>query len=139
MSRAQLRAQLITHEGLRLTCYTDTVGKRTIGVGRNLDDVGITRLEALRLLDNDLDRVEAQARHAFPWFDGLDEARQDVILNMLFNLGLGGLQTFKKFLNCVSQGRYEDAAREMLASKWATQVGQRAQDLAQQMRTGERA
>lgn len=134
--RAILRAQLIRHEGLRLKPYRDTLGVLTIGVGRNLDDRGLTEGEALYLLDSDIDLCERQLVARFPWFAALDAERQRVLLDMVFNLGLTRLLDFKKMLSAVGRGDYAAAAAEMLASRWATQVGARAKRLGLMMSTG---
>ena len=131
-----LRRQLIRHEGLRLKPYKDTVGKLTIGVGRNLDDVGITEQEAMILLDNDIERTKLDLLKALPWINKIDSVRQDVLINMAFNMGIGGLLGFKNTLASVQSGNYADAADKMLQSKWAGQVGLRASELSNMMRTG---
>lgn len=136
MNRALLKVTLVHHEGLRLKPYRDTVGKLTIGVGRNLDDVGISKEEAAVLLDNDLDRTVAALSVALPWLGSLDEPRQRVLVNMAFNLGVPGLLKFERTLEHVRAGRYADAAGEMLSSKWAGQVGRRAIELSKTMRDG---
>lgn len=132
----RLREMLLRHEGLRLKPYRDTVGKLTIGCGRNLDDVGITKEEALALLAHDLDRAIREAIDNFSWFKSLNKPRQDVVLNMLFNLGLHRFCGFKRMIAALSAQNYEVAAIEMLDSLWAKQVGLRAIELAQIMRTG---
>lgn len=132
----KLREQLIKHEGVRLKPYTDTVGKLTIGVGRNLDDVGITQDEAMQMLTNDIKRVAEEVEKAFGWFKSLDTVRQDAILNMAFNVGLPRLQGFKKMLEALRVQNYSVAAKEALASKWATQVGRRAADIAKMLEKG---
>lgn len=129
--------QLIRHEGLKLKPYLDTVGKTTIGVGRNLDDVGITEEEARYLLANDIARVRADLDRKLPWWRTLDPVRQRVLEDMCFNLGIVGLRGFKNTLAAVQDGRFRDAAKGMLASKWARQVGQRAVTLSDMMRKGE--
>lgn len=126
----QLRDLLTKHEGLRLKPYKDTVGKLTIGIGRNLDDLGISKEEALFLLENDIARVIAQCRQSFPWFDSLSPRRQAAIASMVFNLGLRGFMGFKKMITAIEQGDFDMAAIEMLDSKWSEQVGQRATELA---------
>lgn len=136
MSYDRLRARIIKHEGLRLKPYRDTVGKLTLGVGRNLDDVGITRGEALHMLDNDIARCMADLDAQLSWWRSLDEARHGVLIEMCFNLGIRGLLGFKNTLRAVQEGRYEDAAHGMMHSKWATQVKGRAVTLARIMRTG---
>lgn len=136
MNRDRLRKQLVAHEGLRLKPYRDTVGKLTIGVGRNLDDVGVTEDEALGLLDGDVDRVEGHLRAAVPCFGSLDDVRQRVLADMAFNLGVPGLLKFKAALAAVAARKFDEAAAEMLASAWAGQVKGRAETLARMMRTG---
>jgi lysozyme len=127
---------LIRHEGLRLKPYRDTRNKLTIGVGRNLDDVGITRAEALMLLDNDIATVRRDVKRAFPWFAGLDPVRKDVVLDMVFNLGLARFRRFEKTIASIRAGDWENAAREMLESRWANEVGKRATELAAMMERG---
>ena len=127
---------LITHEGLRLKPYRDTVGKLTIGVGRNLDDVGITEEEALYLLTNDIKRVLDFLKGKLPYWNEFTETRKMALVDMCFNLGPGGFLSFKKMLASLENGDYEQAAREMLDSKWARQVGRRAEKLAEMMRKG---
>lgn len=136
MDKTKLAEQLKKHEGLRLKPYTDTVGKLTLGIGRNLEDKGITEQEALFMLNNDVDYFYGQLNKKLTWFKNLDDARQNVLVNMAFNLGVAGLLTFKNMLDAVRMGLFLVAAEEMLDSKWAKQVGYRAEELAEQMRTG---
>lgn len=135
--RAGLLAQLYRDEGLRLTPYLDTTGHLSIGCGRNLSAVGISEREAEILLVHDVDRVEAEVRAALPWaFTQLTDPRLAVLLNMAFNLGTRGLLSFRRTLASIEAGAYARAADEMLESKWARQVGDRALRLSVQMRTG---
>lgn len=133
--RDDLILDLKLDEGLRLKPYRDSVGKLTLGIGRNLDDVGISEAEAEYLLGNDIDRTIADLNRLLPWWQGLDDTRRRVLLNMGFNLGVPGLLKFKNTLQAVQDGRYQDAAKGMLASKWARQVGDRAKRLAEMMRS----
>ena len=128
--------QLKRDEGVRLKPYRDSVGKLTIGVGRNLDDVGIDANEADFLLSNDVVRAGLELSTHLPWTDKLDDARRGVLLNMTFNLGIAGLLTFRNTLSLIQNGHYAAAAAAMLDSKWAAQVGPRAQRLSQQMEQG---
>ena len=131
-----IEEQLILHEGLKLKPYRCTEGKLTIGVGRNLDDKGISELEALYLLWNDIkDVMDALDRYA--WYRQLDPVRQKALIDMAFNLGLGGLMQFKKMIAAIELGDYGAAADQMLDSRWARQVKTRADRLAEMMRTGE--
>ena len=134
--KESLEDMLIRHEGLMLKPYHDSVKKLTIGIGRNLDDVGITEEEARYLLRNDIQKVVSQAKQ-FPWYDGLSNPRKQVVLNMIFNLGLTRFSKFRNTIGCISRGEYAEAAKEMLDSTWAKQVGKRATELAKIMETGE--
>lgn len=128
--------QLKRDEGLRLTPYTDTVGKVTIGYGTNLTD-GISKDEAEYLLANRLNQTKIELAQAIPWVTSLDEARRGVLENMAYNLGVRGLLAFRNTIALIKAGSYEHAADEMLKSRWAVQVGHRAGRLSEQMRTGE--
>ena len=129
--------QLRRDEGLRLHPYTDTVGKLTIGYGRNLSDVGISLEEAEFFLANDVRKVSDLLRSRLPWFQLLDPARQAVFVNMAFNLGFNGLEGFPKLLAAAAKGHWDDAAGEMSDSLWARQIGDRAARLARQINIGE--
>src|SRR5690554_1897881 len=136
MDRTLLKSQLERHEGLRLKPYRDTVGKLTVGYGRNLDDVGITPEEAELMLDNDIDAAEKHLK-TVDEYNGLDPIRQAVICNMAFNLGFYGLMAFRKMWKAIARKDYTEAAKQMLDSQWSRQVGYRADELAQIMRSGE--
>lgn len=136
VNRQAMVRQLRLHEGERLRPYRCTAGKLTIGVGRNLDDRGITPEESAVLLSNDISLVEAQVFRALPWALTMNEVRQRVLIDMAFNLGIDGLLAFKRTLATMQSGSYQDAARMMLDSKWAGQVGQRAERLSRMMATG---
>jgi lysozyme len=131
-----LYQQLTRDEGSSHKPYTDTVGKLTIGVGRNLTDVGVSDAEIQTMLQNDVENVLKTLSSRLPYFAALDTVRQAVLANMCFNLGFGRLEGFHDMLQAVAQGNWEDAAKEMLDSTWATEVGDRAKRLAQQMTSG---
>lgn len=133
----QLQRQLIGHEGLKLKPYRCTSGKLTIGVGRNLDDKGITEEEAIALLQNDITYFEEELRRRLPSFRTFSGCRQAVLINMAFNLGVRGLLNFKNMLNALEREDYDEAAIELLNSHYAVQVGIRAHELAEQLQTGE--
>ncbi len=158
--RARLQAELIRDEGERLNAYRCTAGKLTIGVGRNLDDVGIrpdeqrrlgltverckyrtgiTRAQSRALLAADIDACEAEADRRFPWWRKLDPVRQRVLLNMLFNMGGATLATFRNTLAAMARQDFAAAVRGMRASRWHDQVGARAVRLEHMMETGEPA
>lgn len=131
-----LKQRLILHEGMQVKPYTDTKGKLTIGVGRNLEDVGISQDEALHLLDNDIARARADA-DTFQFFGNLDPVRQDVLVELVFNMGLEKIHEFKKMLAAMAKGDFHIASAEMLNSEWASQVGMRAVNLAKIMLSGD--
>jgi lysozyme len=136
----KLIEQIKRHEGFRGFPYHCTANKLSIGYGRNLDANGISSSEAEMLLDNDLYRVEHELKRAWPHFAAMPEsARKDVLINMAFNLGTRRLMTFKKTLEFVRLSEFDKAADEMLKSKWAVQVGNRAIELSGQMRSGKYA
>lgn len=126
-------AMLKRHEGYRTTIYVDSLGVETIGYGHNLHKP-ITRKAAEQIFADDVADAKGDCIHHFPWFYELTEARQWVLINMCFNLGINRLLGFKKFLTAVAMGDYETAANEMLSSLWARQVKGRARELAQLMR-----
>ena len=133
----RIKEQLVRHEGLRLKPYRCTAGKLTIGIGRNLDDCGISQAEAYVMLINDIMNCEKQLQAKIPdIYNGLDEVRKSVLLNMCFNLGISGLLGFKNTLEFIKVGDWERAANNMLVSRWAKQVGRRAIELSELMRKG---
>ena len=131
-----LIASVKTHEGLELKPYLDSsaVGVLTIGYGRNLER-GITKEEAEMLLLNDL-AISTKEGESFGFFKDLTDNRQDVIVEMLFNLGLTRFKNFKKTIKAIENKDFASAADEMLDSRWAGQVGQRAITLSNKFRAG---
>lgn len=141
----QLCDELRRDEGVRYSPYNDSRGIMTIGVGHNmqasplpdgwtfpLDDGQVDAL-----LESDLMSVYSDLDSALPWWADLNDVRQRVLCNMLFNLGLPKLLGFKNTLAAMRQGRYADAALGMLNSAWHSQTGARAVRLAEMMKTGE--
>lgn len=132
-----LRDQIIRHEGIRLKMYKDSLGIETLGVGHNLRDKPISNKAAMVILDDDIQDATDELRKELPWVDNLDWPRRAVLINMSFNLGIHGLLGFKNTLSLIEQGRYLEASTAMILSKWSQQVGARAFELAEIMRTGE--
>lgn len=133
----RLITQLKVHEGVRSKVYLDTEGIETIGVGRNLRDRGLSDDEIELMLANDIRDFQEEVESAFPWWSDMDDVRQRVVVDMAFNMGLGSLSKFVNTLAHIENGRYEEASVEMLDSKWARQVGDRANVLSDMMKTGE--
>lgn len=138
VDRDKMASLLIEHEGMRPTPYQDSRGIWTVGIGHNLQ-CPLSHAAIMQIFNDDLDEAYNQCLHSFSWFADLNEARQMVLIDMCFNLGLPRLLGFQKMLNALSLGNYETAASEMLASAWAGQVGQRAVTLAAMMRGSETA
>jgi lysozyme len=131
-----LADQLQRDEGLRLHPYVDPVGKVTIGVGRNLTDVGITYGEATVLLYADISHVLDELSTAFRWWDTLSDVRQRAIANLHFNVGATRFRTFVLLIKALERHDYADAAHELRTSRWAGQVGARAERVATALATG---
>lgn len=134
--RNELLELLIRDEGFRSKPYRDTVGKLTIGIGRNLTDKGINKDEAVYLCGTDIREVERDLDMNLPWWRSLSVGRQMVLASMCFNMGWPVMSQFKNTIALVKMGEYEKAADAMLLSKWAGQVGKRANRLADMMRKG---
>lgn len=122
-------------EGFSAHPYLDTVGKVTIGYGRNIDDIGISAEEADYLLNNDIERCIRELSSQ-QWFIIQPKSVQGALVNMCFNLGLSRLLGFKEMIKALYVKNYTLAASEALNSKWAKQVGQRAKDIAVVIREG---
>ena len=114
-----LKDLLIKHEGKKAKVYYDTKGIATIGVGRNLEDVGLSEDEILYLLENDIKRILNDCWHEFPWFGDLTEPRQYVVVDMIFNCGLAGFKQFRKFIAAVEREDWIAASREIINSQIA--------------------
>jgi lysozyme len=131
-----LLEQLERHEGRRRFPYVDTVGKLTIGVGRNLTDRGLSDDEVDYLLMNDVQECVADLR-GYEWWAGLDDVRRNVLIEMRFQLGSAGFRAFKATLAAVALGDYAKASAQMLRSKVAReQAPARWKTLARQMASG---
>ena len=136
----QTTKQIKRHEGFVSNAYKDSLGYLTIGYGRLIDKAkngGITEPEAEYLLANDVSGVYEALNRSIPSFKQLNEARQGVLLNMAFQMGVHGLMQFKSTLNLIELGDYDAAADNMLKSLWASQTPKRANEMATQMRTGQ--
>ena len=138
MVREKLLDMITLHEGLELKPYKCTSDKLTIGIGRNIEDIGIIEAEARYLLQNDVDRILKEVEH-WTFLEKLNDVRQAVILDMVFNMGVSrfNANTWVKTFAAIQDEDFDEAANQMLDSKWANQVGQRAIRLSQMMRKGE--
>ena len=137
MNIEKLKRELIRDEGSRSTVYDCPAGKRTIGVGRNLEDNGLSEDEISMLLENDIENCRKQLLEHVPVFEFMNDSRQRVLLNMCFNMGIAGLKKFKRMFAALAGKDFSAASREMMDSRWAEQVGKRADRLSKMMREGE--
>lgn len=129
----ELKERLIQEEGLRLKPYRCSEGKLTIGVGRNIEERGITEDEALYMLGNDVAIVCDELGAAIPWIFEIESTARMILVDMAFNMGVPRLLGFTNTLKYVRDGKYKKASVEMLDSRWAAQVGKRAKDLSNLM------
>jgi lysozyme len=129
-----LRDLLIDHEGVSYKPYVDTVGKLTIGVGRNLTDVGLSHDEVVYLLESDIRRATALAEQ-FPWFSSLDEIRQAAVIDLCFNLG-NKIAHFVNFASAMKVNAFDVAGDELMDSLWYRQVTRRGPRIVGMIKTG---
>ena len=137
--RDKLISMLKRHEGVETHAYKCSENKITIGVGRNVDKgggLGLSDDEVDYLLQNDIDRVISELNSEYDWFSDLDEVRQDAIIDISFNLGQTRLRAFKNALSAMAEGDWGEAADQFMDSRWSGQVGNRASNLTDMIRTG---
>lgn len=127
--------ELKRHEGFSKNVYKCTAGYNTIGYGLNLD-AGISEGLAEVILNYQVQEADRVLTKTFGFYTNLTQARKEVLLNMVFNLGLDGLKKFHRTLYLIERSRHEEAAVEMLNSKWAAQVGGRAKYLSEKFKKG---
>jgi len=144
MDRELFKKELIRDEGIRREPYYDTEGHLTVGIGFNLDahklPDGVTYplsdAEIDQLYQITADEVLGGISNYFPWWNDLDDVRQRVIANMVFNMGVNGVALFKNTIAYIKAGEYEKAASNMRKSKWFKQVKGRAVRLCKAMESG---
>ena len=138
MNYSRLEKRIHIHEGFRANAYLDTVGKLTIGYGRNIQDVGISEPEATHLCENDIDRAIEGAETLLPPIDWkhLTDLRREVLVEMVFQMGLPRVLGFVNMIAALREYDYALAADEMLDSRWHEQTPARCEDLARMMRYG---
>ena len=139
MINDKLIEMLKVHEGVETHAYKCSASKSTIGVGRNIDQeggIGLSEDEIDYLLQNDIDRITTELDFEYGWFSDLNEARQDAMIDISFNLGQTRLRKFQKALTAMAQSNWNTAADEFMDSKWSKQVGNRAKELTEIIRTG---
>jgi len=133
--KARLKQLIVSHEGYKTHLYTDSVGKQTIGIGYNITDRGMPDSWINKQYDEDVEFFDHQLNHDFEWYQGLCDERRMVLIDMCF-MGYKTFLGFKKMLEALAKRDYEEAAFQIVRSDWAEQVGRRAMEDAQIMRTG---
>lgn len=134
--KLKIKNLLVQHESFRQFPYADVTGHLTIGIGRNLDDRGISTTEAFYLLDDDIMYFSTKLAHFLQCFTQLDENRQIALIDMAFNLGIQGILNFKEMISALDSHDYERASEEIINSKWYKQVGERATCISNIIKTG---
>lgn len=134
---SQLKKLLIRHEGKKNKLYKCTADKWTIGVGRNIEENGLRDNEIELMLYNDITDTYHFLMKNYPWFTALDDCRASALIDMCFCLGGPRYKTFQRMNFALSQNQFNDAADELLDSRFAAQVGYRAEELAKMLRTGQ--
>lgn len=134
MNLTRLRNTLIRHEGLKLLPYKCTAGKLTLGVGRNIEDRGISKETAMQMLDEDIEICLNELMERLDYFENLPTEVQETLVNLCFNMGISRLMKFQLMLGAIQAGQYELAAKELLDSRYARQVGKRSEELADTLR-----
>ena len=120
----------------RMMPYKDSVGVLTIGYGIAIGVTGISFEEAEMLLLNRINETIADCKRQFGWYQGLDGVRKNVVISMVYNMGLIRFKTFKKTIALIEDRKYTAAGDEMMDSKWARQVKSRAVRLSSMMKEG---
>jgi len=135
----QLIEMIKRHEGVKDKVYKCSQGYETIGVGRNISDsgLGLSQDEIDYLLHNDLERCDMELKDSYYWYGGLNKARRDAMVDICFNLGITRLRGFVKALEAMSREQFDIAAAAFMDSLWGKQVGCRAEEVTEKIRTGE--
>lgn len=134
MDLTQVRKRLIEHEGIKLKPYHCTAGKLTIGVGRNLDDRGISQATATQMLEEDIEIVLDELKRALPFWENLKWNYKEALVDLAFNMGVPRLMMFRNMLSAIEADDPDKAASELLDSRYASQVGKRASNIAALLR-----
>lgn len=138
MNRQRLISSLIEHEGIRNLVYEDSVGVLTIGIGHNVEDVPLSNRAIEVICEDDIAIAEGELdKNWANWKRDLSDPRQNVLIEMVFNLGYPRFSKFVKFIAAVKEQNWAEAEVQMLDSRWAEQVGRRAINLANQMKSGQ--
>ena len=135
MNIEKIKETLIKHEGLVLDMYKCSADVWTIGVGHNLEDKGISNRAAMVMLEDDINDAIDDLERNLTFFHSLPATAKEALVNLSFNLGITRLLQFKKTLGLLREHKFTKAANELLDSRYATQVGYRALEVAEMIRS----
>lgn len=124
------------HEGFRSKPYRCSAGKLTIGYGKNIEDVGISKQEATYLLLEDIERASKDVKSILLDFDRFTINRQNALINMMFNLGINRFKQFKKMILAIKKDDWIEVSRQAKDSRWHNQVGVRAIEIEDLLKKG---
>ena len=113
-------------EGLKLFPYRCTANKLTLGVGRNIEDRGISDITAIQMLEEDIALCVNELERNISWWSEVPDGLQEVLIDLCFNMGISKLMLFTKTLQYLGSGEMVKAADELLNSRYATMVPNRA-------------
>ena len=132
MDLERLKRDIKRREGCSLHVYDDHLGNPTLGVGRLLSR-GISEATAMQMLEEDIDIVLTELKQNLPWFDDMPMHIQEALVDLGFNLGVPNLLKFKLTLGFIQAYKFEEAAAELLNSRYAEQVPNRAKEISEQI------
>lgn len=132
----KLIEMLKRHEGFRSKPYRCSVGKLTIGYGRNIEDVGISRCEATMLMLEDIDQATQNVLSVLSNFNSFSANRRNALINMVFNLGINRFRLFKKMIRAIKKNDWGEAAKQAKDSRWYKQVGIRSREIVKLIKEG---
>ena len=144
MDKERLIERISSNEGFRGFAYKDTLGNFTIGYGRKITPdqaehdyrLGVSSAEAYSMLEDDVNKTIAACQDRFPWFEYLNDIRQEVVVEMAFQLGVYGVSLFQGMIRAIKNNDWALAADEMLNSAWHKQTPSRCESLANLMLNG---
>lgn len=126
MDLDKVKKRLIQEESMQLFPYKCSANKLTLGVGRNIEDRGISDVTAMQMLEEDIDLCVEELARNITWWEEAPDGIQEVLIDLCFNMGISRLMLFTKTLGYMGSGEMSKAADELLNSRYATMVPNRA-------------
>ena len=122
------------HEGFVAIVYKDSLGIDTIGYGFAIKDLELDEDICSMILERKLENLICRVDNKFSWYKFMPQEIKDVVIEMCYQLGVGGFSKFKKTISYLQNKQWEDASIEMLDSLWARQTPNRAEELSYKVR-----